>query len=407
MSEQTLHEVQPGTDVVAKEKVNFLDLLIILGRSKKLVIGLPLVTGLLAMGVSLMIPPVFTSTAKIMPPQQQQSSSVASMLGQIGALAGAAGGIKSPNDMYVGLLQSRTVADNLIKRFDLAARYKTRTMDDTRAALAGITAVGSDRKSGFISISAEDKDPKFAATLANAYVDELARLTQSMALTEASQRRLFFEKQLKDAKEQLSIAEIALRKTQEKTGMLQPDVQVQAIITNAAQLKGAIAAKQVEINAMRTFAAGRNPELLRAQEELRGLQAQVAQLERRGLSGDGDFMVPTGKIPEVGVEYVRKLRDIKYYETIFELLAKQFELAKVDEARESTLIQVLDQAVEAERKTRPRRAIITLAGAFAGALLGVVLVLGRAGYRASRGDPLHAHRWERVSAAWSLRRQAR
>ena len=407
MSEQTLREVQSGTDVLEKERVNFLDLLIILGRSKKLVIGLPLVTGLLAMGISLMIPPIFTSTAKIMPPQQQQTSSVASMLGQIGALAGAAGGIKSPNDMYVGLVQSRTVADNLIKRFDLAARYKTRTMDDTRAALAGMTAVGSDRKSGFISISADDKDPKFAATLANAYVDELAGLTQSMALTEASQRRLFFEKQLKDAKEQLSIAEVGLRKTQEKTGMLQPDVQVQAIINNAAQLKGAIAAKQVEINAMRTFAAGRNPELLRAQQELRALQGQVAQLERRGLSGDGDLMVPTGKIPEVGVEYVRKLRDIKYYETIFELLAKQFELAKVDEARESTLIQVLDQAVPAERKTRPRRAIITLAGAFAGALLGVALALARAGYRASRGDPLHAQRWERVSAAWSLRQRAR
>lgn len=186
-----------------------------------MIIGTALATGLVAMAISLMIPPTFSSTAKIMPPQQQQNSGMAAMLGQLGSLAGSAGslaGIKSPNDLYVGLLESRTIADNLISRFKLKAYYGKETMDDTRRTLNGVSNVVSGKKDGLISISVEDSDPKFAADLANAYVEELAKLTQTMAITESSQRRMFFEKQLKDAKEQLAKAEIALRATQEKTG---------------------------------------------------------------------------------------------------------------------------------------------------------------------------------------------
>lgn len=403
MSELSPHGVRSGDEATREGGIHFLDLLTILGRDKKIVIGLPILGGAVALVASLLMPPIFSSTAKIMPPQQQQGSAVASMLGQIGVLAGATG-IKGPNDMYVGLLESRTVATSLIDRLKLTSRYETRTIDDTRAALAAATAVSSDRKSGFITITTTDKDPKFAAELANAYVDELAKLTQTMALTEASQRRLFFEKQLKDAKEQLANAEIAMRKTQEKTGMMQPDVQVRAIITNAAQIKGAIAAKEVELNSMRTFAASRNPELLRAQEELRSLQAQLAQLEKKAPSASPDFMVPTGNIPAAGVEYLRAERNVKYYETIFEMLAKQFELAKVDEARESSLIQVLDQAVPAERKTRPRRALITLTGAFTGAVMGIMLAFLRAAYNASRRNPESSNRWQAMSTAWRIRK---
>jgi tyrosine-protein kinase Etk/Wzc len=385
------------------DEIHLLDLLIVLVRHKKLVIGMPIVTGILALVVSLLMTPIFTSTAKIMPPQQQQSSGVAAMLGQLGGLAGAAGsmaGLKNPNDLYVGLLESRTVADNLIKRFKLKERYQKTTMDDTRNALNGISEITNGKKDGLIAISVNEKDPQFAADLANAYVDELARLTQTMALTEASQRRLFFEKQLKETKDQLANAEVALRNTQEKTGMIQPDAQVQAIITNVAQLKGAIAAKEVQVNAMRTFATGQNPDLLRTQEELRSMQAQLNKLEKNQSSKDGDFMVPTGKIPEIGVEYVRSLRNVKYYETIFELLAKQFELAKIDEAKDSTLIQLLDKAVPAERKSKPKRALITLAGAFIGSLLGILLAFICESYNRSRQNPANSKRWEQLSMTW-------
>lgn len=182
--------------------------------------------------------------------------------------------------------------------------------------------------------------------------------------------------------------------------MIQPDGQIQAIIVAAAQLKGTIAAKEVELKAMRTFATVQNPALLHTQEELRGLQAQLAKLESSRSTSAGDFMVPTGRIPAVGVEYVRGVREVKYYETIFQLLAKQFELAKIDEAKDLTQIQLLDQAIPAERKSKPKRALITLAGVFGGGLFGVLLAFMLAAYKTSRLDPDSHHRWVQLSMAW-------
>ena len=273
-------------------------------------------------------------------------------------------------------------------------------MDSTRLALAAASQIASGKKDGFITITATDKDPQFAAALANAYVDELSKLTQSMALTEASQRRMFFEKQMREAKDQLANAEVALRSTQEKTGMMYPEAQVTAIIGSASQLKGAIAAKEVQLNSMRLFSTAGNPDLVRTQEELRGLQVQLAKLEKSQASGGADFMVPTGKMPEVGVEYVRSVRNVKYYETIFELLAKQFELAKIDEAKDSSLIQVLDKAVVAERRTKPRRSFITLVGFFAGAILGIIFAFAREAYGSVRKDPASTQRMQRLLSAW-------
>jgi uncharacterized protein involved in exopolysaccharide biosynthesis len=402
MSEQIVINVPSGADGRADDGIHLLDLMVILARHKLLVIGTTMVVGGAALVASLVMTPLFVSAAKILPPQQQQGGGMAAaVLGQLGGLAGAAGGlagIKSPNDMYVGLLESRRVSDSLISRFKLNERYGLK-MEDTRGALAANTEINPGKKDGMLTISVTDRDPQFAADLANGYVDELARMTQTMALTEASQRRLFFEKQLAEAKDQLASAEIALRTTQEKTGLIQPDAQVQAILGNAAQLKAMVAAKEVEISAMRTFATGQNPELMRAQEELRGLQVQLAKLEKSQPARDGGFMVPTGKLPEAGVEYVRSMRNVKYYETIFELLAKQFELAKIDEAKNGSLIQVLDKAIPAESKFKPKRTMIVLTGVLAGFVLGMLLAFMRSAYATSRQLPDSRARWDRLWAA--------
>lgn len=405
MSAQSVSETLPATSRRAGEEFHLIDLLVILAQHKWLVIGMPVVFGLLAMVASLLMTPMFASTTKVMPPQQQQNSGMTAMLGQLGGLAGAAGGlagIKSPGDLYVGLLESRTVADSLIARFKLKERYQA-SMDVTRNVLAINTQVGVGKKDGMIVVTVNDRDPQFAADLANAYIDELTKLTQTMALSEASQRRMFFEKQLLETKDQLADAEIALRTTQEKTGLIQPEGQVQAIITNAAQLKGTIAAKEVQINALRTFAAGQNPDLLKAQEELRSLQAQLTKLELDRPAKNGGFMVPTGKIPEASVEYVRSMRNVKYYETIFELLSKQFELAKIDESKNSSTIQVLDKAIPAENKFKPKRALITLSGALLGLVLGIFFAFLHFGYNTSRQNPENNSRWLRVATAWKRR----
>ena len=359
------------------DEIDLLDVLIVLARQKKWIAGCTIGIGSAALAASLLMTPIFTSTAKIMPPQQQ-SSGMAAMLGQLGALAGAAGGIagpKNPNDLYVGMLQSQTVADNLTQRFKLKEHFGTVTQVDTRNMLAGISTI-STGKDGLISVSIDDEDPKFAAELANAYVDELVKLTQTLAVTDAAQRRLFYEKQLQATKDKLAQAEVALKKTQEKTGMLQPDGQVQAIIANVAELKATIAAKEVQLAAMRSFATEQNPDFMRTQQEINGLKTQLAKLEQ-GQPEAGDFLVPTGKVPQTGLEYVRKLRDVKYYETMFELLAKQYELAKIDEAKDSSTIQVLDKATVPDKKSKPKRARIVLAGIFIGFLFGAITAFTR------------------------------
>ncbi|QYG05596.1 Wzz/FepE/Etk N-terminal domain-containing protein [Janthinobacterium sp. PAMC25594] len=401
MSEQLKNRERSTLVNESNDEIHLLDILTALARQKKILFMVPLATGALAIAAAFLIKPTFSSTAVILPPQQQ-SSGVSAMLGQLGGLAGAAGGIaglKNPNDLYVAMLQSRTIADKLISRFDLKTRFEVETLDEARKKLDGIATAASD-KAGTISVLVEDKDPKFAAELANAFVSELSNLTTGLAITDAGQRRLFFEKQLIAVKDDLANAEIALRKTQESTGMLQLDGQVQGIIRNVAQLEGTIAAKEVQLNAMRSFATNNNPDLLRLQGEIQGYQAQLEKLKTGKLSKDGDLMVPTGKIPEVGIEYIRSLRNVKYQETIFELLSKQYELAKIDEAKESSSIQILDNAVPAEKKSKPKKMIIILLGFIGGGFLALFLALTRDAYLRSTKDEDGNYRWNVLKNAW-------
>ena len=385
---------------VEDEGIHLLDVCAALVRQRKIIIIFPLVTGALALTASLLMTPKYVSTAVIMPPQQQ-SSSVSAMLGQLGGLASAAGsiaGLKNPNDLYVGMLQSRTIADNLIEQYKLKERFNKESLDDTRDKLANVRGI-SNGKDGLIGITVEDKDPKFAADLANAYVAELAALTKNLAITEAARRRVFFEKQLTAAKVDLANAEVAMRQMQETTGMLQLEGQVKGIIANEAQLQGTIAAKTVQLQAMRSFATASNPEYMRLQEEMRGLQGQLEKLQS-GQGRSGDVMIPSGKLPAAGVEYVRTLRDVKYYETIFELLAKQYELAKIDEAKDSSMIQQLDLAVPAQKKIKPKPFLFTLAGFIGGGVLAIFIAILRDGYVSSKRNAKNNSRWAAVSNAW-------
>jgi tyrosine-protein kinase Etk/Wzc len=400
MSEQLNETVQQhSTGKEKSDEIHLLDFVIVLARHKKLVIGLPVVIGLIALVISLVMTPIFTGTAKILPPQQQSSGLAAAMLGQIGGLAGAASsiaGLKNPNDLYVGMLESRTISDNLITRFKLMERYDANTLDEARISLSKISNFENSKKDGLISVSVEDKDPQFAADLANAYIEELTKLTKTLAISDASRRRFFFEKHLKDAKRQLAEAEVALRETQEKTGMIQPEGQLQVLFSSIAQIKGMIAAKEVQIGAMQTFASSQNPDLMRAQEELRGLQAQVTKLEKKQSKSGSEFLVPTGKIPEIGIEYIRRVREVKYYETLFEMLAKQYEIAKVDESKDVSEIQILDKAIPAERKTKPKRLLITIICLIGGGALGVLMAFAKETYIRSRNNPQNLGRWNEI-----------
>jgi len=360
-----------------EDEISLIDLAITLAKHKKLILGLPLIVAVLTALYTLIIPPTYTADVQMLPPQQQSSASA--MLSQLGALGGMAGaaGIKNPNDTYVAMLKSRTIQDNMIKRFKLQIVYKTKTPETTRKALNGATTVKVG-KDGIIGISVDDKNPQRAAMLANGYVDELQRLTQVFAVTEASHRRLFYEKQLLQAKQNLSDAEIALKQLQEKTGIIHIDSQAQLGIGAAASLKGQIAMKEVELGAMRTFATGNNPDLIRNQQTVQALRAQLDKIETGTIT--------PGKVPETGLEYIRKTRDFKYAETIYEMLAKQFEIAKIDEAKESSVIQVLDKAIPPEQKSKPKRSMMVLLATLATGFLTILYAFIKEALKNAQND---------------------
>ena len=371
------------------DEISLLDLLIVLAKHKKLVLGLPFAVAVLAVGYSLTLPNIYTSKTTIIPPQQSQSG-VSTMLAQLGGVAGLVGdaaGIKSPNDLYIGLLRSRTVADNLIQQFDLMNLYQAKYRSQVRQGLAGVTHITAG-KDGIIAIEVDDKDPKRAADLANAYVAELLKLTRVLAVTEASQRRLFLEQQMERARDNLANAEAAARQALEKGGLIQVEGQGRAIMEAAANLRGQITAKEVQIGAMRAFAADRNPTLQLAQKELEVLKRELEKTEGT-LSRRSDD--PREKIGR-SINNLGLLRDVKYYETIYELLVKQFEIAKIDEAKAPAVVQVVDKAIEPDYKSKPKRSVIVVLSAFVAFCIGIVLAFVREGIVKARANSKQASR---------------
>src|SRR6266542_6808160 len=278
----------------ADDEVSLLDLLIVLAKHKRLVLGLPAAAALVSVVISLLLPNIYTGTTKILPPQQTQSTSA--VLAQLGRLAGLAGGavpgLKNPNDLYVGMLKSRTVADNIIQRFDLNKLYDKKYPSETRKRLEKETTITAG-KDGIITIEVDDQDPKRAADLANAYVDELFKLTTVLAVTEASQRRLFFERQLDLARVNLVKAETEARKALEQGGLAAVDVQGRSAVETAARLRAQISVKEVQIGAMRTFAAEGNPELKLAQQEIEVMKRELAKSE--GTTGNKTVQTVAGR----------------------------------------------------------------------------------------------------------------
>ncbi len=352
-------------DIPEDDEISLLDLLqVIVDNLRLLVLG-PLVCGLAALGISFAITPTFTAKTQFLPPQQQQSAtaSMLSTLGAFGGLAGAAAGIKSPADQYVAFMKSVSVQDALIERFKLLEKYEAKLKTDARMTLTGNVRIASG-KDGLISVEVDDKDPKFAADMANAHVEELRNLLARLAVTEAQQRRMFFEKQLQITKENFIKADLALKSSGINSSVLKssPASAVEAV----ARLKAGISVQEVKLGTMRNYLTESSPDFKQAFSELASLKHQLAKAEKEE---------PASKDAS---DYVARYREFKYQETMFELFAKQFELAKVDESREGSVIQVLDIAELPERKAKPKKAmiaiIVTLTSAFA--LLLFVLIRG-------------------------------
>ena len=388
----------PSVPMPDEDEISLLDLATALGEEKATLFAIPFITTLVAVVVSLMMTPIFTAKTVVMPPQQQQSGAAAALasLGGLAGLAGAAGGIKSPDEMYVAFLGSEGMQNRIIAELKLQERYEAKTLTDTRAALKGQMRFASDKKSGLLSIEADDKDPAFAAELANRHVVELRAMLGRLAVTEAQQRRQFYEQQIQQTQDKLALAEVAFRAAKEKSGMQVTSVLAETGVRASAELRGQIAAREVQLQAMSRFATAQNPDTQRIASELSALRAQLNKAEQ----GSGESKAAASPLHQ---EAVKSYRDVKVQEAMLEVLIRQYELARVDEAKEGPLIQQVDVAMPAERKSKPKRAQIVLVAAFAGLFLGVLVAFVRRALKKAQSDPASAGQWLALKKAWSLR----
>lgn len=367
---QNINQAELSVD---DDEFSLIDLAIALGEEKKTLFLVPLITTTLGLAVSLLMTPIFTAKTVMMPPQQQQSGAASALasLGGLAGLAGAAVGVKSPDEMYVALMQSEGLQNAVIKRLNLQERYEAKTLTDTRTALKSSVRISSDKKAGLISIEADDKDPAFAAQLANVQVDELRNLLGRLAVTDAQQRRMFYEQQIKKVQEELAVAEQSFRQAKEKYGMQVTAVLAESGVRASAELRGQIAAREVLLQAMSRFATAQNPDMQRISSELSAMRGQLGKLEQ---GGGGD--VPANTHQQLSV---MSYRDVKVQEAMLEVLIRQYELARVDESKEGPLLQQVDVATAPERKSKPKRAIIVFSSALMGLVLGLLIAfVGRA-----------------------------
>lgn len=321
-------------------------------------------------GVTLLIafflPPQYTATVVILPPQGNVTPvGVTMMSQQTGSMAAAAAAgfsIKNPNDQQIALLKSRVVEDAMVERFNLQSLYRKKYRTKARQRWEKVTQTDSGLKDGLIRLSVTDNDPHRAAAMANAWVEEYRRFAATLALTEAAQRRLFYQRQLEQAQADLAHAEEGMKQTAQHTGIIDLEGQDRSRIATAASLRGQLAAKQIAIRGLREFAAPGNPDLQRAQQEAAELEAQLAAIDATSDRKTGDLVAPKGELLQSSLAYERALREVKYRETIQNLLARQYEGARVDEARQGTLIQIVEPAVVPECPNNSRRLWVLVLG---------------------------------------------
>lgn len=313
-------------------------------------------TGAIGYGASYLITPIYTARTSIISPQQQQNSASAALasLGALAGLSGAGSALKSPADQYISIMQSVTVSNKIIDQFKLMNLYESKFRIDAQQRLHENVRISAGKKDNLITVEVDDKSPALAAEIANAYVAELRQVTNNLALTEAQQRRLFFEQQLLKAKDALRVAQVNLQKTGFTAGALKSEPKSAA--EAYARAKAAVAATEVRLGALRRTMTDSAPEVQQLVASLAALRAQLAQLEEPLQANSSQ-------------DYVSSYREFKYQEALFDIYAKQFELAKMDEAREGTLVQVLDPATAPERRSKPKRLMIAAGSALIAALL--------------------------------------
>jgi len=389
----------PVTQPESDQDFGLLDLLTMLGEGKWIVLGVTFIATVIGVVMSLVATPIFMSTAVIMPAQQGGSGSAAGALAQLsqvpglGALGGIAGG-KSSDQLYVALMRSQTIQDTLIKKHDLRKRWGSRSIEDARLSLTKTVSIGTDKLSGLINIAAKDPDPVFAAELANGHIEELHKMLDRVATTEAQQRRMFYESQIARTQTNLAAAELRYRQAQENSGIQVTSMLAESALRTSAELRAKITALEIQIKASSTFVTAKNPDAQRAASELAALRARLTQLEQ----GSPGHTVATPRQQAT----MQAFRELKVQEAMLDGFVRQLEIAKIDEAKEGVPVQIVDIAIPAEIRSFPQRTKMVIAAAGLGFIVGLLLSLMRAGIRKLNHDSRSKARWIAFKRSWTL-----
>lgn len=340
----------------AHDEINLLEFWEAAKRRKTFITGFTAAVFALSVVVSFLLPRYYAATASVMPPQQEElGAGISSKIsGGLGMFAGGLLGSKSQADLWTGILKSSSVSEAIIERFRLKELYGAETMDEARKTLVKMVKI-SKSKEEIVTIRVEDKDPRLAADLANAFVEELDRINRGTVMTSGQRMRAFVEKRLLETKADLAAVEESLKSFQQVNNAVKLDDQSEAIIDAIGSVKGSLMAKEVELDTLMSYAAPANPKVQLLKSEIDGIKEKLRELEQgRAASRGRDIFIPTDKIPGLSFQFARLLRDAKVQETLFELLTQQYEMARIQEAKDSPTVQILDTAKPPEARSRPK-----------------------------------------------------
>ncbi len=374
----------------AADTYSLMPILLPLIQAKLLLIGVPFLVSFCVLLHGIFSTPYFKASTRLLPPQYNQNTISRGLItmGGESALGNSALNLKNPNDLFVGILRSRTILDSVIESHDLLKHYKAQDMDSARQILESRTDINSG-KDGIVEIAVEDSDPGRAAQLANAYVRELQSFSSDLAKKEGSRRSDFFNNALSKARHSLNEADEQLRKTEKITGFTRLKGQDEAILSTARDLRNQIANKEVQLRTLLSYATEENPDVRLLRSELTNLKQQVQEatsepaLKDQNASSHGAF-VPLSKAPDALMEHSQRKRDVEYWENIVTILGQYTELGKMDETRDFSLFQVLDIAINPQTKSRPRIKVNVILSLVGSTMLTVMFIWARAYVRQRR-----------------------
>lgn len=369
-----VEDISPAT--VAEDEINLLDLLLVLAKNWKMIIGVPFIVAVITAIITLFMPNIYTAKAMILPSDDNSSGMMSAMMGQLGGLAGLAGGLGGPTktDLYVTMLNSETLKDPIIDRFKLMKLYDAKFRTNAYRELGSSSNISAGKKDGVITIAVNNKDPKLAADIANAYVEELGKMAVKLNVTGAGQNRVFLEERLAKANTDLAAAENALKAFQTRNKAVAVTDQAKATLEGVALLRAQLVAQEVQLATLQRQLTDQSQEVKSAKSTIANLRSQIARMEGGSSAGS---MPGVGAMPQLAQEYLRLMREFKIQEALVELLTKQYEMTKLTEAKDLSPFQLLQAARVPELKSKPKRSLIVIMSAFASGFLMVLVAFVR------------------------------